>query len=543
MAKEIDRGKLRQTLYQGHFGQSARELAPGEPVTVTQMVLDIDQVKPYDRNPRRKLNPRYSEIKASIRAQRGLNNALEITRRPGDELYMIRAGGNTRLKILQKLHEETGDEAFRRIHCLYHPWQDDAQVLVGHLVENELRGEMTLIDKAVGLEELRAEFEREAGERLNRSEFQRRLEQVGYTVSRRLLSRFEYAATQLLPAIPEALGAGLGGPAVEELRRLHQVTSELWTEHGYDEELLEPLWTQALQATDGPDWDVSIGREELERELATALDLPLRQVRMELETRLQRTRADNSRDVRPTGESRPPQPSGLETEGVSSGVSGNDADVQSPVSTGGKSATSTAPDNEPPPVHENTETPHTAPTPSGPALSESTSEPEPTPVEHEDSGTGTDVGELRKRARAVAERVARRYRLDIYMNSWDRGMGFLMDLPPPEDVLREPQDPQGARRGWVWWLLVVWSEAMDDSKARGSFPERFELGRMLQENNHRAVHYRVGYPYLTTAATEFFSHPETPDTDFDDLMTLMRICRQIARSAQRQGMDIWRDRT
>ncbi|SEO84234.1 ParB family protein [Aquisalimonas asiatica] len=543
MAKEIDRNKLRQTLYQGHFGQSGRELEPGEPVTVTQMVLDIDQVKAYDRNPRRKVNPRYSEIKASIRAQRGLNNALEITRRPGDDLYMIRAGGNTRLQILRELHEETGDDAFRRIHCLYHPWQDDAQVLVGHLVENELRGEMTLIDKAVGLEELRAEFESEAGERLSRSEFQRRLEEVGYTVSRRLLIRFEYAATQLLPAIPEALGAGLSGGAVEDLRRLHQVIADLWTEHGYDDELLEPLWTQALQATDGPDWDVSIGREELERELATALDLPLRQVRMELETRLQRNRADGPRE--PKVADQPPPKQGSEEQAERNVSDDTDHGIgpapAAPESTGSKEPIVASNDTS-----SGTENARETPSPStSPSPALSTDDPEPTPLSdnHDKPEANANVGELRERSHAIAQRVARRYRLDIYMSTWDRGMGFLMDLPPPEDILREPQDPQQTRRGWVWWLLVVWSEAMDDNKSHATFPDRFELGRMLHENNHRAVHYRVGYPYLTTAATEFFSHPETPDTDFEDLMALMRICRQLARTAQRQGMDIWRDRT
>ncbi|MCG5526610.1 hypothetical protein LRB11_17035, partial [Ectothiorhodospira haloalkaliphila] len=126
-------------LREGHFARPDEPPASADPVTVTQMILEISRIQPYDRNPRRERNPRYDEIKQSIRAQRGLNNALEITRRPGDPHYMVRAGGNTRLEILKELLAQTGDACFAQVHCLFHPWTHEAAVLTAHLVENELR--------------------------------------------------------------------------------------------------------------------------------------------------------------------------------------------------------------------------------------------------------------------------------------------------------------------------------------------------------------------------------------------------------------------
>ena len=70
-----------------------------ELVPAQHMVLKINQIKPYDRNPRRALNDRYLDIKESIRAQKGLNIPLQVTRRPGESLYMLEAGGNTRLMV------------------------------------------------------------------------------------------------------------------------------------------------------------------------------------------------------------------------------------------------------------------------------------------------------------------------------------------------------------------------------------------------------------------------------------------------------------
>lgn len=52
---------------------------------------------------------------------------------------MIRAGGNTRLRMLKELYEPA-PPASRKLDCLITPWRDEADTLVAHLVENGLRG-------------------------------------------------------------------------------------------------------------------------------------------------------------------------------------------------------------------------------------------------------------------------------------------------------------------------------------------------------------------------------------------------------------------
>ena len=59
-----------------------------DPLEKTPMKLPIDQIKPYDRNPRRSKNPEYDTILASLRANTQ-EEVLTITRRPGDDNYMI----------------------------------------------------------------------------------------------------------------------------------------------------------------------------------------------------------------------------------------------------------------------------------------------------------------------------------------------------------------------------------------------------------------------------------------------------------------------
>ena len=60
-------------------GPSASALS--DPIADTPMVVTLDQLRPYDHDPRKKRNPAYEDIKASIR-ERGLDAAPAITRRP-----------------------------------------------------------------------------------------------------------------------------------------------------------------------------------------------------------------------------------------------------------------------------------------------------------------------------------------------------------------------------------------------------------------------------------------------------------------------------
>jgi ParB family protein of integrating conjugative element (PFGI_1 class) len=91
------------------------------PIADTPMVVTLDELRPYELNPRLTRNPLYDEIRDSIRA-RGLEAPPPITKRPGADHYIIRNGGNTRLATLRELWAETKDARFYRLTCLFRPW-------------------------------------------------------------------------------------------------------------------------------------------------------------------------------------------------------------------------------------------------------------------------------------------------------------------------------------------------------------------------------------------------------------------------------------
>ncbi|MFU7548131.1 hypothetical protein ACM9NK_29345, partial [Pseudomonas paraeruginosa] len=66
-------------------GPAAQVLS--DPLTDTPMVVTLDDLRPYELDPRLTRNPLYDEIKTSIR-ERGLDAPPPITRRPGTEHFI-----------------------------------------------------------------------------------------------------------------------------------------------------------------------------------------------------------------------------------------------------------------------------------------------------------------------------------------------------------------------------------------------------------------------------------------------------------------------
>ena len=108
-ATEQRRRLIAESLNVGNPANNAQALPDAKnPKFECRLELDVDDIRPYDRNPRRTVNAKFAEIKESIRAS-GIRNPLTVTRRPGDEHFIVEAGGNTRLTAVQQLWAETQD--------------------------------------------------------------------------------------------------------------------------------------------------------------------------------------------------------------------------------------------------------------------------------------------------------------------------------------------------------------------------------------------------------------------------------------------------
>ncbi len=250
-----------------------------DPIVETPMIVTLDDLYPYELDPRIRRNPRYDEIKASIR-ERGLDSPPSITRRPGANHFIIRNGGNTRLSILRELWSETKDELFFRIYCLFRPWPERGEIiaLTGHLSENELRGNLTFIERSLGVEKARELYEQESGKPLSQSELARRLSADGYPIQQSYISRMQDTVRYLLPSIPNVLYNGLGRHQVERMAVLRRAAEFSWQACAAGKSLsidFETLFHDVLAPFDGQPEAFSVARfrDELVGQMSESLGL------------------------------------------------------------------------------------------------------------------------------------------------------------------------------------------------------------------------------------------------------------------------------
>jgi hypothetical protein len=112
---EQRRRLVAESLQVGNLGNNARDLpVQADPTHDCQIELSVEDIHPYEHNPRRANNTKFNEIKASIRAS-GLRNPFTVTRRPGESHFVVEAGGNTRLLAIRQLWAETREPRFHKL--------------------------------------------------------------------------------------------------------------------------------------------------------------------------------------------------------------------------------------------------------------------------------------------------------------------------------------------------------------------------------------------------------------------------------------------
>ncbi|MGY4494606.1 ParB family protein [Pseudomonas sp. TE3610] len=263
--------EITRKLQHSHFPSTTSLEQPADPACDTPMVVTLEQLRPYDHNPRFIRNPLYAEIKESIR-ERGLDQPPAITRRPGEAHFIIRNGGNTRLAILNELWQETRDQQFFRIACLFRPWSTEPHALLGHLAESDLHGQLTFIERALAVAKLKDMLEADSA-RLSQRELAKRLGEGGYPISQPHISRMFDTLEHLLPAIPQVLYTGLGKQLIERTISLRRRSEAVWNRYAFDVGDFEPLWLETLSQFDGDagEFDLSQLQDELLARMADIL--------------------------------------------------------------------------------------------------------------------------------------------------------------------------------------------------------------------------------------------------------------------------------
>lgn len=521
---------------------AARKSSTGQVHTaaneVGAVVLDVRCIKPYERNPRHSENPEYDRIKASIRAN-GLDQPLVITQRPGTTDYIVHSGGNTRLLILKELFEETGDDRFSHVQCVFKPWNRESDVLLAHLRENDLRGGLTFIDKALAVFDIKQLLEEELGaDEISQRRLQMALAAGGYTLSHGLISRMGYAVKRLLPLIPQALDAGLGRPQVQRIRALDLAAFQVWNRHALgDEVVFGEVFATLCRRYDAPEWDTGLLQGAIETEIAEQAEISIQTIRVELHAQL----AGRELNI---------------PEFEDDNSEADDADEVDRVDATGSSAYSPTKDEDSAdattqhadPVKELGEDPFPATDNATPSSSEEqipdslTEKTEPVVEQILTTGRSgpDDLKSLRGRAWTLAARLAQRNGIgDLVAPLSGQGIGFILrDVPAPA-LADQLDDDTLSQISMVWWHLAASAE-MTVAPVEYIVPTLATdsvLRQALEQQDAGLLFSSVWT--LDPGHTGYRLWRRLGEKDWNDLLNLMDTYRRIHHLAEESGTMLW----
>lgn len=500
---------VKQLLLEGNFGLSTDDPLPlTDPISTTQMVLNIEDIKPYDKNPRREQNPAYEEIKASIRTKKKLNNNFNVTRRPGDDFFMVESGGNTRLKILKELYAETADEAFNTVHCLYVPWKSESTILTAHLIENEMRGDMMLIDKAYAVQELKRELEVEDGGTLSDKKFTQLASAIGYKISRTHLIRFNYAL-ELDQMIPLILRTGMGGHKIDQIKKVEKAY-RLYCENKTEQ--FDAVFMAVMSESNTEEfWDFDQVRLELDDRLSELTGVRYNLLRLEVDAILFNQPINMTGQVDINEQQNPASEEFTESSTV---ISMRNQSNEPEVKNEDKEERSTGDiELQGGDTHDkNSESPITA-------------HSETIKIESTEEDQRIQLKILQQKGFELACKIARSAEIEDIVMQATGGLGFFME---------SPGQPLAAnsKSYCYWWLLFAVSEQNVNNELH--FPmwaytdlySRFGEDQRNQDNS--LVNWIGNEPGVTQLIYEFLQQPQLiNDPVFTDIFCLIENCRKI----------------
>ena len=476
--------------------------------TITR--IEVTRIHNYALNPRRQANPEYDRIKASIRAE-GLDQPLVITQEPGAEDFVLQAGGNTRLRILKELYEETGEGRFYRVNCLFKPWAQESSVLFAHLRENELRGSLPFIDKAQAVFEAKRLLEDELEiDELSQRQLEAFFRERGFSLSHSMISKMGYAVHTLWPMMPNALSAGLGRPQIERIRALERAARRIWERRELgDVSVYDMIFAELCRRYDDAEWDIQPLRAALENEIAEESEQSLQAIRLEMEACL----AGKKFVVI---DSPPPETEVMANQPV-------------PVDETGQSGRDEAPAEENKRVGSPVDT---DPESEEPSLV--------TPCSTLSNRSADAVESLRTQALALAAQLAERNGLgELVIALPGQGMGFLLcDVPGPELTETLDQEMLG-QISTLWWQLAACAEitiAPIDILMEHLKPDGV-LRQALEAQDAGLLFNSIWT--LDPGHTGDQLWWQLSDQDWQDLLGLMKNYRALKRLAMESGLSLW----
>lgn len=232
-----------------------------KPFNGLSMQVPISEIEFFEENPRRSHDlEAYTRIKESIRSS-GVQQPVHITKRPNATHYVLARGGNTRLKIVKELFDETGESRFSLMPCIYIDYINDHEILAAHARENEMRSDMTFWEKASIYERLREDYEASEGKKLSLRSIIPFYAKDGLEIALSNIAVYRFASAYLFGL--ERFCNALSLPKTKQLRQIfNDLKQTAKTADPENESLFNMFWEESMFAwsaaqTEDADLDIA----------------------------------------------------------------------------------------------------------------------------------------------------------------------------------------------------------------------------------------------------------------------------------------------
>lgn len=192
----------------------------------------------FDLNQRTSKNPRYDDIKESIRTK-GVCEPLTIVQYPEDHRWVLSQGGQTRLLICRELYEETKDARF-----LYPPvrkaeYSSELNLCINHLIENDLRADNSFFEKATAVSNIFRLLREELGSEPTQDMLAERMASEGFPIRRQSITAMLYVSNIFSSKLTnDAFAKTISRKMVDQIRQLRKQVEDFLPPTDFDEQLV-----------------------------------------------------------------------------------------------------------------------------------------------------------------------------------------------------------------------------------------------------------------------------------------------------------------
>lgn len=240
-------------------------------VQITEEYIPVSLLQPLSYVSQEAKKENFEDLFESIKEE-GLKLPFVVAQPPSSKEYVLIAGGNSRLEIVRRLHEESRGAQFNTVPCVVVPWPGASNAKLNHLITNDVVHTASFIERAKAILNF---IDSNSDLPIDRSTSDRGVSKFfkdhGFPLYRTTYGAMKYAVDHLDKLLPLSLAASLSTQDVKNIQKLESILKHSWTVAGKSESEFDQFFADIAISCDHEDLDYltlhKVLTEEISKEL------------------------------------------------------------------------------------------------------------------------------------------------------------------------------------------------------------------------------------------------------------------------------------